>query len=64
MRKNIVVTGFGIISANGITPIENLDLKDFPFPVGDLIPLEDFAIPPFHTGNFTEAIKKGLPEKS
>lgn len=36
MRKNIVVTGYGIISANGITPIENLDLEDFPFPVGEI----------------------------
>ncbi|MBO4371720.1 MAG: beta-ketoacyl-[acyl-carrier-protein] synthase family protein, partial [Bacteroidales bacterium] len=36
MRKNIVITGFGIISANGITPIENLDLEDFPFPVGEI----------------------------
>ena len=36
MRKNIVVTGFGIISADGITPIENLDLEDFPFPVGEI----------------------------
>ena len=36
MRKNIVITGFGIISANGITPIENLALEDFPFPVGEI----------------------------
>jgi len=36
MSKNIVITGFGIISATEIKKIKHLDFQDFPYPVGEV----------------------------
>lgn len=36
MRKNIVITGCGIISATKISQIKHLDFPDFTFPVGEV----------------------------
>ncbi|MBQ5453072.1 MAG: hypothetical protein IIT56_08775, partial [Bacteroidales bacterium] len=36
MCKNIVITGYGIISATEIKGIKHLDFQGFPYPVGEV----------------------------
>ncbi|MBQ4408920.1 MAG: beta-ketoacyl-[Bacteroidales bacterium] len=36
MRKNIVITGYGVIAAKKISKIKHLDFQEFTFPVGEV----------------------------
>lgn len=37
MRKNIVITGFGVIAADKISEIKHIDFQNFPYPAGEVV---------------------------